>query len=131
MTRRQIEELLGQQADRMSAGQTLPGQAAEPASVERAGLSAAEQRSLSGLLHLARRVQAVLVQVEPRPSFVAELKSRLVARRRAEARPAANGRRGLMWVWGIAGALSLAGLGFLGYRAVAASRNARPALPKA
>jgi hypothetical protein len=108
---------------------------AEPTSVERAGLSSDEQRSLSHLMQLARRVQSVLVEVEPPPGFAADLRSRLVTQRRAEAQPAAGARRGMMWVWGVAGALSLAGLGLLGYRAARAGwmagRNARPALPKA
>ena len=143
MTQRQIEELLSQQAEPLTSSQELPGKggAAELTRVDRAGLSADEQRSLSSLLLLARRVQAALVAVEPKPAFVADLKSRLVAQRRTAAKPEANPGRGMLWVWGLAGALSLAGLGFLGYRAVragagwisaaAANRNARPALPKA
>jgi hypothetical protein len=127
----------------LTSSRELPGQggAAEPTSVDRAGLSADEQRSLSGLLLLAHRVQAALVAVEPKPAFVADLKSRLVAQRRAVTKPGANGGRGMLWIWGVAGALSLAGLGFLGYRAAragagwisaaAADRNARPAIPKA
>ncbi len=149
MTQRQIEDLLSLQADRLvgaRAGVPMSGPtkgaqrpveslSAEPTSVERAGLSSDDQRSLSHLMHLARRVQSVLVEVEPRPGFVADLKSRLVTRRRNEAQSATGARRGMMWVWGVAGALSLAGLGFLGYRAARAGwmagRNPRPALPKA
>jgi hypothetical protein len=143
MTQHQIEKLLSQQAERLTSGQELPGKggAAEPTSVDRAGLSADEQRSLSGLLLLARRVQAALVEVEPKAAFAADLKSRLMAQRWAAAKPGANGGRGMLWLWGVAGALSLAGLGFLGYRAAragagwisaaAANRNAGPALPKA
>lgn len=149
MTQRQIEDLLSRQADRLVgapigvqvSGPTTGPQrsteslSAEPTSVERAGLSSDDQRSLSNLMQLARRVQSVLVEVEPRPGFVADLRSRLVTQRRAEAHPAAGARGGMMWVWGVAGALSLAGLGFLGYRAARAGwmagRNPRPALPKA
>ncbi len=145
MTQRQIEDLLSQQADRLVGAQIsgpTPGPrrpaewlSAEPTSVERAGLSSDELRSLSSLMQLARRVQLTLAEVEPRPGFVADLRSRLVTQRRAAAAPAADGRRGMRWVWGVAGALSLAGLGILGYRAARAGwmagRNARPALPKA
>jgi hypothetical protein len=135
MTQHQIEELLSQQADRLAAGSSRPAgiersgqeRAAELASVERAGLTRDEQRLLGGLMGLARRVQAELVEVEPRQAFVADLKARLIAKRQAMM-PAAAGR-GKLWVWGVAGlagALSLAGLGFWGYRAV----RARAALPK-
>lgn len=142
MTQHQIEELLSQHSDRLTSGRELPGNsgAAGLSNVDRAGLSAEEQRSLSSLMLLARRVQAAFVEAEPRPPFAADLKSRLVAQRRAAAKPEANSRRGMIWVWGVAGALSLAGLGFLGYRAAragagwiaaaAASRNARLSLPK-
>lgn len=145
MTQRQIEDLLSLQADRLLSapaggpanGPQRPAESlsAEPTSVERAGLSSEEQRALSNLMQLARRVQSVLVEVEPRPGFVVDLRSRLSAQRRAEAHPATGARRGMVWLWGVAGALSLAGLGFLGYRAAKAGwmagRNARPALPKA
>ena len=142
MTQRQIEELLSQQSDRLAAGReaAVQGRAAELTSVERAGLTADEQRMLGGLMRLARRLQAGLVPVEPRPAFAADFKVRLVAQHRAARQPEGQGRRGRLWVLGVAGALSLAGLGFLGYRAaragagwisaVAASRDARPALPK-
>jgi hypothetical protein len=148
MTQRQIEELLNQHADRLVEGQRsdegplAAGRVAEPSSLERAGLSADEQRSLSSLMHLARRVQTALVEVEPGPAFVADLKSRLVAERRSPARPEAPNGRAIWWVAGVAGALSVAGLGFLGYRAAraragagwvspaAAGRNAPQSLPK-
>jgi hypothetical protein len=92
-------------------------------------------------MQVARGVQAVLVDIEPRPSFVADLKSRLVAERRAQVQAPAPRSRGMLWLAGLAGALSVAGLGFLSYRAAragagwisaaAASRSARPSLPKA
>jgi len=143
MSQRQIEELLSQQAERLTAGPKQAGRerAAELASVDRAGLTPEEQRVLGGLMLLARRVQAELVEVEPRSGFAADLKARLIARRAAVGQPNAKGGRGMLWFWGVAGALSLAGLGFIGYRAAragagwlsaaAANRNAGPALPKA
>jgi hypothetical protein len=143
MSQRQIEELLSQQADRLIAAPKRAGQerAAELASVDRAGLTRDEQRVLGGLMALARQVQAELVPIEPRQAFAAELKARLMARRLAAGQPDAKSGRGMIWVWGVAGALGLAGLGFLGYRAAragagwisaaAANRNAGAALPKA
>ncbi len=142
MTQSQISDLLSQQADRLttSAGRGLPDRAEGLASVERAGLTPDEQRLLGELMQLARRVQAGLVEVEPRPAFAADLKARLVAQRRAarEAEPAGHG---MLWVAGVAGALSLAGLGFLSYRvaragaswisATTSAHGARAALPKA
>ena len=143
MSQRQIEELLSQHADRLITSPKQAGQerAAELASVDRAGLTLDEQRVLGRLILLARRVQAELVEVEPRPGFAADLKARLLAKHHAARQPGAWGGRGMLWVWGVAGALSLAGLGFLGYRAAragagwisaaAANRNAGAALPKA
>jgi len=142
MTQRQIEELLSQQADQLITVPKRAGQerAAELASVDRAGLTPDEQRVLGGLMVLARRVQAELAVVEPRPAFVQDLKARLMARRPAVRQPEAKGGRGMLWVWGVAGALSLAGLGILGYRVArtragwfsgTANRNAGAALPKA
>ncbi len=143
MTRHQIEELLSKQADRLTAGQEEIAQerAAGLASLDRAGLTRDDQRTLGGLMRLARQVQVVLVEVEPRPAFTADLKARLLAQRRSAGQPEANGGRARILVWGVAGALSLAGLGFLGYRAArvgagwisaaATSRGARPVLPKA
>ncbi len=143
MTQRQIEELLSQQADRLTASDDAAGQerAGGRPSLERAGLTQDEQRLLGDLMQMARRAQAELVEVEPRPDFAADLKARLIAQRRAALRPAAQARRGMLWVAGVAGALSLAGLGFLSYRAARAGtgwlsaattgRSARPALPKA
>jgi hypothetical protein len=135
MSQRQIEELLSQQADRLITGPKRAGQerAAELASVDRAGLTRDEQRMLGGLMLLARRVQAELVEVEPRPVFATDLKARLMAKRPTAGQPDSKSGRGMLWVWGVAGALSLAGLGFLGYRAAraGANRNAGAALPKA
>ena len=143
MTQRQIVDLLSQQADRLTANPEIARQA--PAGgllgVERAGLTRDDQRLLGELMQLARRVQAGLVEVEPRPAFAADLKARLVGQRQAARPPAASAGRGLLWVAGVAGALSLAGLGFLSYRAARAGaawlsaattgHGARPALPKA
>jgi hypothetical protein len=146
MTRQQLEDLLSEHADRLAsqpgpAGRNDPPRPTEPGGVEQAGLNPGEQRSLSGLAALARRVQSALVEVEPRPAFVADLKARLVAQRRAESKAPAGSGSGMLWVAGVAGALSVAGLGFLTFRAAragagwisaaVASRNARPALPKA
>ena len=144
MTQGQIKDLLSQQADQLVAGQELPGGGApvQPAGVDRsAGLNAEERRALSALMLLARRIQAAMAPVEPRPAFAADLKARLVAQRRAQAQPAAGAGRGMLWLAGLAGAVSMAGLGFVSYRvaragvgrmsAVAASRNAPAGLPKA
>jgi hypothetical protein len=143
MTLSQIDDLLNQQADRLVAGEGMAG-GTGPAgltSIERAGLSQEEQRTLGGLMQLARRVQAALVEVEPRPGFVTDLKANLVAQRCAKTERAADGGRGMLWVVGFVGALSMASLGILSYRvaragvgwmsAAAASRNTRAALPKA
>ena len=143
MTQRQIEELLSQQADRLTASPDAARQerAQRAPNLERAGLSHDEQQLLSELMRLARRVQAELVEVEPPPAFTADLKARLVGQRRAALQPVGGAGRGMLWVAGVAGALSLAGLGFLSYRAARAGagwlsaattgHSARPALPKA
>ena len=143
MTQRQTEELLSQQADRLIASPENARQERMDGlpSLERAGLTREEQRLLGELMHLARRVQAELVEREPRPAFAADLKARLVGQRRAALPSTAQAGRGMLWVAGVAGALSLAGLGFLSYRAAragagwisaaTAGRSARPALPKA
>ena len=74
MSQRQIEELLSRQADRLTTNQELGGQerAAELAGVDRAGLTRDEQRTLGSLMLLARRVQDILAEVEPRPAFAAD-----------------------------------------------------------
>ena len=142
MTQSQISDLLSQQADRLTAGAqgALPGRGEGLPSLERAGLTGDEQRLLGELMQLARRMHAGLVEVEPRPAFAADLKARLVAQRRA-ARDAAPTGHGRLWVAGVVGALSLAGLGFLSYRVARAgaswisstssAHGARAALPKA
>ena len=143
MTQHQIDELLSQQADRLTAGPEAvrKERAAGSPSVERAGLPQDDQRLLGELMQLARRVQAGLVEVEPRPVFVSDMKARLIAQRQAARQPVAAAGRGMLWVAGVAGALTLAGLGFISYRAARAGagwlsaastgRSARAALPKA
>ena len=143
MTQNQMSDLLSQQADRLTTGleKGRPEGAEGLPSVERAGLTHDEQRLLGELMQLARRVQTGLAQVEPRPAFAADLKARLVGQRRAVRQPAEPAGRGMLWVAGVAGALSLAGLGFLSYRvaragagwisAATSGHSARPALPKA
>jgi len=143
MTQNQISELLSQQADRLngSLDKTLSERAATTETVQGAGLAPDEQRLLGELMQLARRVQAGLVDVEPRPAFAADLKARLIGQGRAVRATTEPAGHGMLWVAGVAGALSLAGLGFLSYRvaragagwisAATSGHNARPALPKA
>jgi hypothetical protein len=98
------------------------------------------------LLPLARRLQNSLMPVEARPAFVADLQRHLAAEHvaatatRASVRAREKEQR-LRWVAGLGGALYLASLGFVSFRAaqavtgrvtaLSAARNARRALPKA
>jgi hypothetical protein len=95
---------------------------------------------------LALRLQHSLAPVEPRPVFVAELQGRLVVEHAAAAAARASTRakekeQRLRWVAGLGGALYLASLGFVSFRAaqavtgrvaaLAAARGGQGALPEA
>jgi hypothetical protein len=84
------------------------------------------QADLAGLMALARRLQAALVAVEPPADFAAQLKAQLAAA--APAASAARRTQRLRWMAGVGGALCLAGLGFVGYRAAHAAANRAAAL---
>jgi len=91
------------------------------AGAELASLAAPNPPSLIGL---ARRLQASLTPVEPRPQFIGDLGDQLAsAWPQAEAEAAVRARqkeRRLMWVAGLGGALYLAGLGLVSVRAAQA-----------
>jgi hypothetical protein len=115
-----------------------------------AGLAAAgEHEGVSvpeGLLPLVRWLQAGLVPLEPRPAFVTNLQGRLAAQHATAAATRASARAKekevrLRWVAGLGGALYLASLGFVSFRAaqavtgrvaaLAAARGDQAALPRA
>jgi len=93
------------------------------------------------LISLARRLQAALTPVEPRPAFLAHLAEQLAAARPQVEAATRQKEQRLMWVAGVGGALYLAGLGFISLRAAQAvggrlaalvtARGARPAIPGA
>ena len=81
---------------------------------------AEDQRALVTLLGLARRVQAALAPVEPRPAFVSGLRAQLRGDARA-ARPVIEQHRETRRRWielaaGLAGILYLAGLLMVSWR---------------
>lgn len=135
MDARQIIDALSNQADRLLRGEAAPAETV-PAPTAPGGVS------LDGLMRLAGHLASTLVPLEPRPDFVAELEVKLAAERAAAAalRERAKEQR-LRWVVGLGGALYLASLGFVTYRAaqviagrigsVAATRARQAHLPKA
>jgi len=111
----------------------------EPPALDEAAASNADLAP--GLVALARRLQAALTPVEPRPAFLAQLAERLAAARPQVEAAVRQKEQRLMWVAGVGGALYLAGLGFISLRAAQAvggrlaalvtARGARPAVPGA
>jgi len=93
------------------------------------------------LMGLARRLRAALVPVEPRPGFLAQLADQLVAARPEMEAAARQKEQRLLWMAGVGGALYLAGLGFVSFRAaqvvggrltaLVSSRGARSVIPGA
>ena len=113
--------------------------AQEPLAADEPGVSGPELAP--SLLALARRLQAVLTPVEPRPAFLAHLADQLAAARPQVEAAARQKEQRLMWLAGVGGALYLAGLGFISVRAAQAvggrlaalvtARGARPAIRSA
>lgn len=101
---------------------------------------AEDQRALTALLGLARRVQAALAPVEPRPAFVSGLRLQLRDDARAPRPVTGQRRRWIELAAGLAGILYLAGLLMVSWRLSVAIlgliagllgvRLARPAVPR-
>jgi hypothetical protein len=125
----------------VEGGQAPAGPDGQAAAAEGApGLAAEVTRQL------VHRLESRLVVVEPRPAFVSELKGRLAVEhlalvaKRATARAKEKEQR-LRWAAGLGGALYLASLGFVSFRAaqavtgrvaaLAAARSGQATLPKA
>jgi hypothetical protein len=135
MDLRQIIEALSDQAERLRRGEAEPVEAAPTPPAASAG-------SLDGLMRLAGQLADTLVPQEPRPGFVAELKVKLAAERAAAAAARARVKeQRLRWAVGLGGALYLASLGFVAFRAaqavmgrvagLAAARSGQAHLPRA
>jgi hypothetical protein len=108
----------------------------------RAERERADQGETPELLELARRLQAALVPVTPRPAFAsglrAQLQARLKAARAQRAEAARPGSSRLLWMAaGVGGVLSVVGLGIVGWRTwhrhsgIIPAGAAPAALPKA
>lgn len=90
-----------------------PGVEAAPA--------ASGQERIETLSQLEGRLKDCLVPITPRPAFVAELKSQLLSARPADiALQAPEKEQRLRLIAGLGGALYLAGLGFVSFRAAQA-----------
>lgn len=138
MTEKELVEVLSLHADGLKDGVDLAADLMAQKPVE-------DQRALEALLALARRVQAALVPVEPRPDFVSELKARLSVGAR-QARLAAIQKQDVrrrQWIGlaaGVGGIIYLVGLMVVGWRLSVALlsllagllgwRAARSSLPK-
>jgi hypothetical protein len=138
MNQHQFEELLDWHADRL-LGAPAPAAGELPAALPaEAGLSPEDKKLFAGLARLAERAQGALVEVDPRPAFVVGLKGRLLATAKTEAQPVGGAQQRKAWIAGVGGALLLASLGILGYKAAragmgwrAASRAGHPEAAKA
>jgi hypothetical protein len=124
MNPHEIEDLLSRQADQLLAGE--PGMVGPAAAGAMAGLAPAEQGRVAGLMRLAARLRASLVEVEPRPAFVQEMKLRLLAAERVAAASTAalrSQQQKLIWMVGLGGAAYLASLGVVSYMAARAGKG--------
>ena len=114
MTEKELVDVLSLHADNLKEGVDLAAELVAEKPVE-------ERRALEALLALARRVQAALAPVEPRPAFVSDLKmrlgvsvreARLAARQKTETR-----KRQLIWAAaGLGGIIYVVGLILVGWR---------------
>ncbi len=114
MTEKELVDLLSLHADNLKNGVDLTAEmvAQNPAD---------DQRTLEALLALARRVQAALVQVEPKPDFVSRLRTQLGTNVRQAQLAAIQSKearkRKLIWgAAGVGGLIYLVGLMLVGLR---------------